>query len=215
MKSLISLDDPMETPAWKFLRSLPKMSQLLVSALGDLMLVEQSSDYIVNMGSWHSPVTVGSLGKEAYPLKLADAPPDKPVCMVCLGGARLSVTDGIDPSEYTYPEQLFQRGAIDGDEWGKLNALDSLRCGDLEEAYATYVNSLYYNNPSEAPSILFSENGNPNIEDKRWRIEREFGVLYRQTRLPSNFPLCSYDSDPTAFKTTLFQVAVDLSSYNL
>jgi hypothetical protein len=87
-------------------------SDLLTVALVDLAAAEQNPRYRINMGTWHVPEEDGR-------------------CMICLAGATMAGTLGMNPSKELDPSdaEVLEEGLGD-----KLKALDSLRTGELEEA---------------------------------------------------------------------------------
>jgi hypothetical protein len=87
-----------------------KLSALIRVALADLRKVEADSRYVVNMHRWHKPV-----GE---------------VCQVCLAGAVMAQSLGIDPERHVeWPTNLATGGAE-----AKMLALDCARQGDVLNA---------------------------------------------------------------------------------
>jgi len=90
-----------------------KPSELIRTAIHDITLVErQKAKYVVNMGVFHSPSDYS--GK----------------CQVCYAGAVMAKTLGCNPKD-----------EVETDHWGnevegKLDALDSFRTGDVEDAFS-------------------------------------------------------------------------------
>lgn len=87
-----------------------KPSAPLRLALDDLEKAARDPRYEVNMGAWHDPMD-DEAGK----------------CAVCLAGAAMAGTLGADPDAYFAPEDFPECT-------GRLEALESLRCFDLEQA---------------------------------------------------------------------------------
>ena len=84
-----------------------KLHELLNLALDDLEKCEKDPDYLIDMGEWHFPYG----GK----------------CFVCLAGAMMAKSLGTSPHYDGSPE--------DFENCSELQALDCLRCGDVEQAY--------------------------------------------------------------------------------
>lgn len=87
-----------------------KPSELIRVALADLEAVERSKKYVVNMGTWHEP----------------KGTPGGTKCEVCLAGAVMAKSLKNNPAKNLIPDEDFE-----DDLPGKLNALDSLRMGDV------------------------------------------------------------------------------------
>ena len=89
-------------------------SELIRVALADLRAIERDEGYVVNMRRWHRPVYDN----------------DRGVCAVCLAGAVLAKTLGVEPHEVIYDTDLARYGC---DVQGLLLALDYFRRGMIEE----------------------------------------------------------------------------------
>lgn len=84
-----------------------KLSELIYIALEDLEKIEADPRYIIDMGTWHMPN-----GK----------------CAVCAAGAVMAKRLGADPTAHISPSRF------DDDTEAKLDAIDLLRCGYLDDA---------------------------------------------------------------------------------
>jgi len=90
-----------------------KMSDLLALAARDLRAVEEDSAYRVDMSDWHFP------------------DPYTGQCEVCMAGAVLAVTVGVDPQEEFVPDTMTL------DLHKKMLAINSLRMGNVHKASFT------------------------------------------------------------------------------
>jgi hypothetical protein len=86
-----------------------KLSELIRVALADLRKVEADPRYIVNMANWH----VAREGR----------------CEVCLAGAVMAGTLGVDPQRTASPFEF-----CDDELENKLDALDWVRMGNVGNA---------------------------------------------------------------------------------
>jgi hypothetical protein len=102
----------METEIKPAIKLPDKPSELIRVAINDLIMVEKSPKYTVDMGDWHEPVYMGS--------------PDSIRCNVCLAGSVIACTLQADPSEEMYPS------SFDNDTEAKLEALNEFRVGSVE-----------------------------------------------------------------------------------
>lgn len=101
-------------PARKKVVRLPhKMSALIMLALGDLMKVERSKKYTINMGIWHEPDWHQS------------AP-----CSVCFAGSVMAKTLDTPLDDSRFPEHF------SGHNSAALYALNALRSGSVDSAAA-------------------------------------------------------------------------------
>ena len=101
-----------------------KPSDLIRLGLKDLEACERSRNYFVNMNTWHEPL----FGK----------------CAVCLAGAVMAKTLGIDRDDDVSPSEL---GAATDD---RLSALDCLRVGSLGVA----LRGLGIDKPPQLPEAV-------------------------------------------------------------
>jgi len=96
-------------------KALPnKPSELILLALKDLVLVERSKSYEIDMGEWHTPRSDFN---------------DK--CLVCFAGVIMAKTFKIDVSENVDPMDFSNA------THSKLTSLDLFRIGDVGEAFET------------------------------------------------------------------------------
>ena len=92
------------------------LSGMIRVALKDEDRVFKSPKYYVDMDEWHLPPEYG-------PRK------NSKVCRVCLAGAVMAGTLGLDHTTYETPNSL-----LDDDAAGRLGSLDRIRTGDVFEA---------------------------------------------------------------------------------
>lgn len=105
-----------------------KLSELIRVGLADMRAVEKLPKmYAVDMGNWHRP----------------DAESEK--CSVCLAGAAMSITLGVEPTSNAYPHQF-------GENEASLRALNCCAWGD----------------PGDIPEAL-GELGVNEDEANKWR----------------------------------------------
>jgi len=98
------------------IESLPKtLSGLIRIALKDEDRMFKSPMYYIDMSEWHLPAGYG--------------PKNNRVCRVCLAGAVMAGTLGLDHTQYETPGSL-----LPDDESDRLGSLDSVRTGDMFEA---------------------------------------------------------------------------------
>jgi hypothetical protein len=86
-----------------------KLSDLIALALRDLEACEQDPDYKIDMEFWHAP-------KDG-------------VCLVCLAGAVLSQSCGVEKDVKMYPSR------VDSPIRRKLYVLDAVRCSNMAFAF--------------------------------------------------------------------------------
>lgn len=87
-----------------------KPSELIRLAIKDLEACEKSDAYTTDMLVWHRPST------------------ENEKCIVCFAGAVMANTLGADPKTRVEPPHFGE------DIEAKLDALDSFKCGEVEEA---------------------------------------------------------------------------------
>ena len=135
------------------LKILPRLpSALLTLALDDLEKTEAMSEvYKVHMSNWHAAYTER--------------------CYVCLAGAVMAQTIGINPREFVFPEDL-------PDNEGQLEAINFLRRGAVACALETLG------------------------------LRHDYGHIFDRD-IPEYYP------DPSAFKSALRALSVDLSNAGL
>lgn len=109
----------MKKPQKKPVRLPHKMSALIMLALGDLMKVERSKRYTVNMGIWHEPH-----GEEP-----SEQTPTGP-CSVCFAGSVMAKTLDAPITNTRFPENFSNHNNA------ALYALNSLRQGQVDSAAA-------------------------------------------------------------------------------
>jgi hypothetical protein len=89
-----------------------KPSELLMVAMIDLEAIQNSPQYRLNMGEWHTPTPDG-------------------FCEVCFGGSVMAKSLNFGPGVNAHP-LLTNDAILDR----KLRALDAFRCGDLNLAFS-------------------------------------------------------------------------------
>jgi hypothetical protein len=92
-----------------------KLWEILEIALEDLKTVEESENYVVNMGFWQRPASRS----------------DSEKCEVCLAGAVMANTYKISPNFFVG----YESGNFGSKDWIKFTALDYLRIGFITSAY--------------------------------------------------------------------------------
>lgn len=100
-----------------------KPSELIRVALADLTKVERDKKYVVNMGSWHEPVSSpyrrdGGIGT---------------TCAVCFAGSVMAKTCDVDPTTGVVPGFWPERTER------KFSALNSLRMGYVRTGVMTMI----------------------------------------------------------------------------
>lgn len=121
-------------------------SDLLTVALADLAAAERNPLYRVSMDTWHVP--------------------QDGVCSVCMAGAVMAGTLGMNPDRHLSPGDAEVLGP---DLEAKLQSLDDLRCGDLGEALS--------NLGMELPEYLAARHHIPEYEDNVQGFHRELHKL--------------------------------------
>ena len=89
-----------------------KLSELIIVALKDIEAVRNTPGMEINMSDWHTPVIKGN----------------GMICQVCFAGAVMSQSLHANPASQLDPDDF------DGDISHKLEALDSLRSGEIDTA---------------------------------------------------------------------------------
>lgn len=113
-----------------------KMWQLLEVAIADVKSVFASKNVTINFEAW------------------ADHPdPEKPQCTVCLGGSVLlgTVCKSDIPIGHMDLYKLEDNEQISQHDVSAISALDSIRCGDYDEAF----DLLYVDTPEEIPEAKY------------------------------------------------------------
>jgi len=101
-----------------------KPSELILVALADLEKVEASACYRVDMGVYHEPAQ----RYEGRSLRISAEDINDERCLVCFAGSVMAMTLDAPSDQKLWPVDF-------GDNSDKLEALDSFRCGDLENGF--------------------------------------------------------------------------------
>ncbi len=126
--------------------SLPdKPSALLRLAVSDAQKCEADPRYELRMSTWHRP--------NYYNYQDADSP--LPRCLVCMAGAVMAQTFGLDPSEQSDPEDC-----EDETTRRRLNAIDDMRRGHLLWAAILVVGAAAITDEQRHTLIDLSDNAN-------------------------------------------------------
>lgn len=103
----------------KSLKHIKKLSTLLKLSMEDAAKAARSKKYVFAMSSWHRPMSGGR-------------------CAICQAGATMAVRLKVDPKQeidWRDIEMDLEFGPFDTPTRHRLSALDSLRVGDVGEAY--------------------------------------------------------------------------------
>jgi len=100
-----------------------KPSDLILQAIEDLEKTEASSEYCVDMQSWHLPISARE--DKTQPISEVG-------CHVCLAGSVIAQRSNVMPSEYANPDHFSL------DIRDKLRSLDYFRQGKIEEALGAF-----------------------------------------------------------------------------
>ena len=96
-----------------------KLSDLMFVAIKDLVKMENSPGYIIEMGAWHEPIDP-DLFEDMYGRKI-----DKKACAVCFAGSVIASSLKANKNTELSPDDF------DRDTRGKLDALNHIREGEL------------------------------------------------------------------------------------
>lgn len=101
-------------------------SDLVRTAINDLLAVSGDDAYKIDMNDWHNP-SVNNKDDDIF------SPKGNIICSVCFAGSVMAKSLGVHPEKDAEPNSFFEH-FNDRDTYNKLESLDAFRTGDVKYA---------------------------------------------------------------------------------